>query len=246
MDEEGRSNGYDGYNVSGKGRFIAEIDGPVSKCDLGDGVDGGHLNDGRYALRDVLSYARLGLKGLQVVRGDAYLNSYDREVARRKGVKWSGRESSDVVSMTATNMAVCDYCGQKVRTKVLPGRGGRPSYDSHKDRNGEMCKGAGWKVPEHTEPKEFIPTDNYRRHTAARKVHLEPKGLEGIEKCSECGKPTRYWLKGNQVPLCPECAKKDGKKTAGVETCRFGEIPLGGKFKFKGHVWERRHGMESA
>ncbi len=78
--------------------------------------------------------------------------------------------------------------------------------------------------------------------TAARKVHLEPKGLEGIEKCSECGKQTRYWLKGNQVPLCPECAKKDGKKTAGVETCRFGQIPLGGRFKFKGHVWERQHG----
>lgn len=85
---------------------------------------------------------------------------------------------------------VCNDCGQKVKTKVLPGRPGL-SYDSHNDRNGEMCKGAGWGVPEHTEPNEFIPT---------------------------------------------------GHGSSEVKTCRFGKILLGGRFKFKGHVWQREHG----
>ncbi len=39
------------------------------------------------------------------------------------------------------------------------------------------------------------------------KVELEPEGLEGIELCVDCKKPTRYW-KGKHTPLCPECAKK--------------------------------------
>ena len=37
------------------------------------------------------------------------------------------------------------------------------------------------------------------------KVELEPEGLEGIEHCVDCKKPTRYW-KGKHTPICLECA----------------------------------------
>lgn len=40
-----------------------------------------------------------------------------------------------------------------------------------------------------------------------RLVHLEPERFStwSCENCSECGKPTRYWLTPH-TPLCPACA----------------------------------------
>lgn len=40
-----------------------------------------------------------------------------------------------------------------------------------------------------------------------RIVHLEPEDIRHMspENCSECRKPTRYWLTPH-IPLCPGCA----------------------------------------
>ncbi len=51
---------------------------------------------------------------------------------------------------------ICEECGQKVKKVFLPGRGSRYSYDSHKDRSGESCKGAGWKIPDVLDVEEWI------------------------------------------------------------------------------------------
>ena len=36
-------------------------------------------------------------------------------------------------------------------------------------------------------------------------VTREPKGLDGIENCDVCGKPTRYWASDGKYPLCQKC-----------------------------------------
>ena len=52
--------------------------------------------------------------------------------------------------------AICNECGQKVKKVWLAGRKGSHSYDSHNDRSGESCKGAGWKVPDVLDVEEWI------------------------------------------------------------------------------------------
>jgi len=71
------------YNALGRGRHIATIGGDGIKLgDLGFGVEGVTMPDDNktYCLRDALAFARLGLRGLCVVDGDANLNAYDLRV----------------------------------------------------------------------------------------------------------------------------------------------------------------------
>jgi len=55
--------------------------------------------------------------------------------------------------------------------------------------------------------------------TAGRAVHREPVRQAGqaapewfshwpMEKCSECGTPTRYWLDDAKTPLCRACSAR--------------------------------------
>lgn len=44
-------------------------------------------------------------------------------------------------------------------------------------------------------------------------VEIEPKDVQKewpriIERCAFCKKETRYWHKGTNNPVCPDCAKK--------------------------------------
>jgi hypothetical protein len=65
-DEDNRASGYHALNASGKGHQIAVVAGPVIKASLGHDSDGGQLDDGLYALRDILAFARRGERGLSI------------------------------------------------------------------------------------------------------------------------------------------------------------------------------------
>ena len=49
--------------------------------------------------------------------------------------------------MISKNTAICEDCGREVGYSYHAGSD-RPLYDSHVDKKGEMCKGAGWHVPD--------------------------------------------------------------------------------------------------
>ena len=71
------------YNVRGYGRHIATISGDGIKLgDLGYNTTGVTMPDDNatYCLRDVLAFARIGVRGLGIVDGDATPNAYDLRV----------------------------------------------------------------------------------------------------------------------------------------------------------------------
>lgn len=156
--------------------FTKESKAPISFLEMGLHISEGrmivHCPEGFYRKGNVdIVCARYGVPVLQD------FEDFKREVKRRLGepvmrkpvmasdrIAWRiiakefvmrMRENMTGKTLCGANQAVCEYCGQKVKTKILPGREGRPSYDSHKDRNGEMCKGAGWKVPLHPDKEEW-------------------------------------------------------------------------------------------
>ena len=78
------------YNVEGRrhGGHIATISGEgIKHGDLGFGAAGVTMpdDDKTYCLRDVLAFARLGVRGLSIVDGDATLNAYDLRVQAARG-----------------------------------------------------------------------------------------------------------------------------------------------------------------
>jgi hypothetical protein len=82
-----------------------------------------------------------------------------------------------------------------------------------------------------------VPTSILRvvGRSASRIVHLEPKDMHDApaENCSECGKPTRYWM-DEHIPLCPDCAKND-------KQVPFRKILRDGRFRFNGVEWIKAH-----
>ena len=65
INEDMKEDGYWALNTSGKGEVIAEIEGDIEKCVLFNS-DCGLLNGKKYALRDILSFAKKGLHGLSI------------------------------------------------------------------------------------------------------------------------------------------------------------------------------------
>ena len=68
QDERGhQAGGYWGLNIQGRGKLVAVIDGPVQVVDIGFGVQGGRLDDGKsYAPRTLIAFARRGDHGLSI------------------------------------------------------------------------------------------------------------------------------------------------------------------------------------
>lgn len=65
-------------------------------------------------------------------------------------------------------------------------------------------------LPIRVKPKTSLEDEIVFGLKSTTEVHLEPEGLEGIEKCVDCHKPSRYWVDPH-TPLCKECAEKRSK-----------------------------------
>jgi hypothetical protein len=67
--DDGRKTGYYSLNASGRGRPIAEINGPITLLVKHYGpikLDMAVLDDGTYSLRDALNFARAGTHSLRL------------------------------------------------------------------------------------------------------------------------------------------------------------------------------------
>jgi hypothetical protein len=63
--EEGMTS-YKAYNISGRGKLVAKIQGDMTPAKHFD-ADMITLDDGTYALRDILSFAQRGMRGLTLI-----------------------------------------------------------------------------------------------------------------------------------------------------------------------------------
>ncbi|MFT4177530.1 MAG: hypothetical protein QM627_12870 [Luteolibacter sp.] len=57
---------YEAYNISGRGRIVATITGEMKPAKH-FGADMIALDDGTYALRDILSFAQRNMRGLTLI-----------------------------------------------------------------------------------------------------------------------------------------------------------------------------------
>jgi hypothetical protein len=57
---------YKSYNISGRGKLVAKVQGVMTPSKHFD-ADLITLNDGDYTLRDILSFAQRGMRGLNLV-----------------------------------------------------------------------------------------------------------------------------------------------------------------------------------
>ena len=133
LDERGRApTGYEAYTLDKGKELVAVVDGPVKPCSFGLNANGGKLDDGCYALRDILAFARAGLRGLRVVRGDARQNPYDKRVERlerhKNGSTMNKQEVADKQKIASELVRIARELVDETRTaanqyeKRLPNR----------------------------------------------------------------------------------------------------------------------------